>query len=137
MENLRINALALHFGIDADNLQISTYDDYIVTFGDQEYLVVTDDEGDDLWENDLNNYIDECILPELPEMYRNYFDHASWKNDARYDGRAHLLATYDGCEDEITVHQYKISEGNDIYSDKLLDEHFLEGKETFYIYRRN
>jgi hypothetical protein len=85
----------------------------------EDYKVLTDSEANDAWEEELNTYIDECILPELPEIYRNYFDNESWKKDARDDGRGHTLAYYDGEENEETV------------------EHPTDGRETFYIYRIN
>lgn len=80
----------------------------------EDYLVLDDSEADEAWDNYLDQYIDDCILPELPEQYCNYFDSESWKSDARYDGRGHCLASYDGHENEETV----------------------QG-ETFYIYRIN
>jgi hypothetical protein len=46
---------------------------------------VTDSEADERREQDLDNYIDDCILYQLPEQYRNYFDSESWKYDARMD----------------------------------------------------
>ena len=63
-----------------------------------EYLFGTDAEMDELWDEYLDNYIDECILPEVPEAFQNYFDDEKWKSDAKDDGRAHSLASYDGHE---------------------------------------
>lgn len=68
-----------------------------------EYLVLTDDEADEAWDESLQNYLDECILPELPENMRSYFDEEKWKDDARVDGRGHSLSSYDGDEDEESV----------------------------------
>ena len=92
-------ALAKFLGIKTKEVT-QGYDENIFEAESSEYLVVTDDEADALWEEDLDNYIDECILHELPEAYRNYFDCEAWKSDARYDGRAHSLARYDGNESE-------------------------------------
>ena len=69
----------------------------------EEYLVLTDDEADDMEDNNLDNYINECIMPEIPEHLQNYFDEVAWKRDARMDGRGHIISTYDGCEYEETV----------------------------------
>src|SRR6187402_3597133 len=74
-----------------DELIVSNYDENIFEYGSSEYLVVTDSEADDLWDEDLQNYIDDCILPELPEPYRIYFDNEAFKSDARMDGRGHSL----------------------------------------------
>src|SRR5690606_29926972 len=105
METLRLNALALHLGVDVSELTLSSYNGQTVEYGNQEYLVVTDEEADELWEQDLDNYLYECIYPELPEFALNYFDEESWKHDARYDGRAHSLARYDGDENYVTVNE--------------------------------
>lgn len=144
MENLRINALALHLGLDVEDLEVSSYDEKVIGIGSQEYLVVTDSEADELWDEDLENYIDDCL--EIPESIKPYFDREAWKSDARHDGRAHSLSGYDGNEDEITVYEYTpyfdssldnvYHDNEDQYNDT--DEYVLTGeKETFYIYRQN
>lgn len=66
-------------------------------------LCLTDSEADDRWEEELDHYIDDCILPEIPDWVRNYFDEEKWKDDARFDGRGHCIARYDGNENEIEV----------------------------------
>lgn len=68
-----------------------------------EYLVLDDSERETLWDESLENYIDECILPELPDAYRGYFDSDAWKRDAEHDGAGHSLATYDGVEHEAMI----------------------------------
>jgi hypothetical protein len=74
----------------------------------ENYLVLTDYEADDALDEALEQYIDKCILYNLPEQYRNYFDRDAWKSDAlksdaHQDGRGHSLASYDGEEHEETV----------------------------------
>ena len=102
-----------------DEIQQSTYDENLFEYGSEEYLVVTDEEADELWDEDLENYIDDCILHELPENYRQYFDREAWKSDAKYDGRGHSLNRYDGNEyEEIVYNEYG-------------------EKENYYIYRQN
>ncbi len=76
-----------------------------VTTDDGEYLVVTDDEADELWDQDLENYIDDCL--EIPTAMEGYFDREAWKKDARSDGRAHSLSRYDGNEDEAEAGNYE------------------------------
>ena len=78
------------------------------------HLVLTDSEADDMCEEYLDQYIDDCIIPELPEHAKDYFDRDSWKEDAKMDGRGHCLASYDGEESKETING-----------------------ETFYIYRVN
>ena len=93
------------------NDNLTEVEEYEESNGD--WLVCDDSEADELWEQSLDNYIDEIITPELPETYRYYFDNEAWKEDARMDGRGHSLNTYDGNEYEQTI----------------------EG-ETFYLYKR-
>jgi len=68
-----------------------------------DWKVYTDDEADDAWEESLDNYLDECVLPDLPGTLQNYFDRNAWKSDARMDGRGHSLSGYDGHECEQVV----------------------------------
>ncbi|WP_298845621.1 hypothetical protein [uncultured Clostridium sp.] len=97
-----------------DTITESSYDDSVFESEGGTYLVCSNEEANDLWEESLESYIDDCILPEIPESYRNYFDNESWKNDAKQDGRGHSLSGYDGEETEVSVNG-----------------------ETYYIYRTN
>jgi hypothetical protein len=78
------------------------------------YAVMTDSEAEQAWDESLDSYLDECVLPDLPETARMYFDNEKWKDDARFDGRGHSLNHYDGGEEEANI--------NDV---------------DYYIYRRN
>ena len=71
------------------------------SYYNEDYYVLTDSEADDMEDQQLDNYIDECL--EIPDDIRPYFDEEKWKNDARMDGRGHIISTYDGCEYEETV----------------------------------
>lgn len=71
-----------------------------IEYGRATYAVLTDDEADGACDNALDAYLDECILPELPELAQQYFDRDAWKADAMHDGRGHWLAGYDSNEDE-------------------------------------
>ena len=73
------------------------------SYYNEDYYVLTDEEADIKEDEQLNNYLEECIYPELPENLRDYFDDEKWKRDARIDGRGHIISTYDGCEYEETV----------------------------------
>jgi len=70
-------------------------------FDGAEYAVLTDSEADDAWDESLNSYLDECILPELEGNLAQYFDRDAWKRDAQTDGRGHSLSSYDGEEHEV------------------------------------
>jgi len=100
----KAQALAQHLEIDVQDItETGYYDDNEFEADGGEYLVLTDDEADDMWDERLEDYIDECILHELPEQYQSYFDRESWKRDARHDGRGHTLNHYGGSEDEEQV----------------------------------
>lgn len=96
---------------------LTEVEDYNENDYNNDYMVLTGEEADKMLDEELENYIDECILPELNESYRQYFDNEAWKADARHGGRGHSLGRYDGEENEETV------------SDDL-------GKYTYYIYRQ-
>lgn len=81
-------------------------DDY-----NNDYLILTDAEADDKWDEELDNYIEECITPEIDKIaegqgnlsYYIKFDEEMWKRDAKMDGRGHSLSRYDGHENEEVV----------------------------------
>ena len=95
----KVQALAIHLqdttdeGLDFAKLQIEDYN----------YDVLTDEEADEKWDEELDSYLEGCIYPDLPENMRFYFDDEKWKQDARYDGRGHTLSHYDGCEESEEV----------------------------------
>lgn len=104
-EDIDPRVRALMAFLDCDEWQVSEaqYTDNAFEVSDETYLVLTDGEADVAWEQELGRYIDECILPEMPEHLRPYFNEDAWKHDARGDGRAHSLATYDGDENEAEI----------------------------------
>ena len=106
MTDTKIKALASFLDID--------YEDAESLINDGDYEVLTDSEADDRWDEELDLYIEECILPELPDFASQYFDREAWKRDARIDGRGHAISRYDGEENEQTING-----------------------ETYYIYRKN
>ena len=108
----KATALAQHLGCRWTQIEEEAYsiDRFDAEGGD--YWVLTDEEADEAWEESLDSYIDECILPEMPDFAANYFDNEKWKRDARHDGRGHALNHYDGGEDYETVN------GTDYYIDR-------------------
>jgi hypothetical protein len=101
-DELKIKALAAHFNVSEDEISES-HDEYTCESEPGEYRVMTDDEADEAWDEYLTSYIDDCILPEVPEAFRNYFDEEAWKRDAKFDGRGHSLSPYDGNEHEVKI----------------------------------
>ena len=69
-----------------------------------EYLAGSDAEMDEEWDESLDRYLDECVMPDIrDENLKRYFDTESWKADARHDGRGHSLNHYDGDEESTKV----------------------------------
>ena len=94
-------ALAKHLSCSPDDVAEETWGAFSAEGG--EYLVLTEDEAEIEWDERLQSYLDECVLPELPETARRYFDEDAWKEDARIDGRSHAISSYDGSEYEIEI----------------------------------
>jgi len=96
----KVRALAgwldVHFSIIKEN---TDYDEY--TTQGIAYQVLTDAEADEAWDKSLESYINECVLPDMPETLKKYFNVDKWKRDAKADGRGHSLGRYDGTENEV------------------------------------
>ena len=92
----KILALAEFLECETNEITDTTWGEF--EHGSESYQVLTDDEADVLWEEQLDSYIDECL--EIPESIVPYFDREKWIDDAKIDGRGHILSGYDGCEHE-------------------------------------
>lgn len=86
------------FKLLEDEFEVASYDDNIIEYAGCEYLVVDEQTADQLWDESLDSYLEECVYPELSGNLAQYFDDEKWKRDARCDGRGHSLASYDGNE---------------------------------------
>ena len=69
----------------------------IVSYKGEKYRVVTDKEADEIWDDLLEDYIEQSI--DIPEHLMIYFDRKSWKEDEKNAGRAHWLSC-DGREEQ-------------------------------------
>lgn len=87
-------ALAEHLECSLDDIETNSYGTYEAM--GEEWRVMTEEEADEAWEEALDSYLDDCVLPELPETAQRYFDREAWKRDARHDGRGHAIGHYDG-----------------------------------------
>jgi hypothetical protein len=94
-------ALAKHLDCLPDDVSEETWGSFSAEGG--EYLVLTEDEAEITWDEHLQSYLDDCVLPELPETAQCYFDEDAWKRDARMDGRGHTISSYDGIEHEVEI----------------------------------
>ena len=99
------NPLVNNPWLACSSLDPDFYDACVYEVEGMDVLVVTEFQREVQWNESLENYIDDCILPDLPDMAQQYFDYEAWKRDARYDGAGHCLSHYDGIE-----HEYKFGE---------------------------
>ena len=98
-------ALADFLGVNPTEIEESSFENYglrVFSYGREEYAIGSDSECDDAWDQALDSYIDDCIMPEIKdENLVAYFDTEKWKRDARMEGRGHSLSSYDGEEIEL------------------------------------
>ena len=129
-EGQRIFALCKHLECESDDLDVSRYDETLIENGNQEYLVLTEDEGDQRAEEYIRNslgsfnvdflasYMPEGIGPdELRALRGDRCEEVSpafvalvgdnmdslIEDAISSDGRGYFLNTYDGEENEVTV----------------------------------
>lgn len=126
----RIKELSEFLNCDTDEISVSSYNENLFEYGNQEYLVLTDTEADNyaenyikdtLWAFNAEFIIDECTLnPECTDSIRVMQERCcescnsliraiiegscgidAFVEDAiRADGRGHYIAQYDGHENE-------------------------------------
>lgn len=101
-----IIALAEELGCEPSEIEEERHDYYglkVLSYGREEYAIGTDEEAEEAWDQALDSYLDDCgVLDSIPENLRRYFDRDAWKREARYDGRGHALAGYDGDEMKLS-----------------------------------
>jgi hypothetical protein len=79
----------------------TNYDFYgapIYCMGNREYAVINN--IDSAFHDYAESYIDDCVLSEIPERYRRYFDTEQFINDMETDGYGQM-ALYDNEDNEI------------------------------------
>lgn len=79
------------------------YEDVRKLYENEDYLVLTDEQADEKWEEYLDNLVDDCILPEIPKNLQFYFDKERYIKDCKQDGRGLTLASYDSDEIEQEI----------------------------------
>ena len=66
-------------------------------------LGITKGEADDAFDEAIERYIEDIVLPEIPEPYQFYFDRKQFREAAQNEGRGAYIAGYDGKENEETI----------------------------------
>lgn len=100
--NYKIQALALHLGEDPAIIEVNEYDSCTFTVPHGTYLVCTDEEAGDLYEKEVNDYID-TILYNVPKDCWQYFYRDAFISDALFYGRGSFLDKYSGAEEEVEI----------------------------------
>lgn len=95
----RVRALAVHDESDVSDFSVGHANGEF-TMGRRAWLVLTDSEADDAMDACLEGYIDDSVLPEIPETYQSYFDREAYKRDNQGD-RGSSLGAHDGNEYEV------------------------------------
>lgn len=102
----KVLALAAHLKVSPDTISECSHGDnqYESDAEPGEYLVLTDSEADDAFKQSVESHVDDCVLGQIPEQYRSYFDTDRFVRDVEMgDGRGPTLAAYDGDEQEEQI----------------------------------
>ena len=70
--------------------------------GSAEYAVIPEADIDDAFKEYAEQYADDCILPEMPEHTRRFFDMDKFVEESEHDGYG-IMSSYDGNYEEFTV----------------------------------
>ena len=99
-------------GLDYEDFEAEEWDN-IVNFsnGSEEYSVMDESQAETSCYERMDDYIDECVLSQIPDNLRFYFDSETFKRDVELsDGRGSTMAPYDGHE-----HEYFAPNSNTAY----------------------
>lgn len=93
--------------ITLEDLEYGKYDFYeygnIIKWGNEEYVVVQETLMDVLFREYMEEYIDECVIGDIPESLRGYFDYEAYIDDWENDDGYSVMASYDGYIDDIDI----------------------------------
>lgn len=98
----RILALGRHLDFEFDLNDVTVSGDYYISVDGTEYIVCTDEEADELFEDRIKDHFNDIVLTNIPEGYRRYMDFEKFKSD-EYQERGEYIAYYDGEEHEEHV----------------------------------
>lgn len=101
----KVVALARHLDVSEESINEERDNTYSSDDARGEYLVLTNSEANEAWEESLNSYLNDMLddRKTVPAWCAQYFNREAWKRDARHDGRGHSLSPYDGHEHEVKV----------------------------------
>lgn len=99
-------ALFEYFGEDEGLLEeIAEFDDSTDYFNinGETLLILTDDEADEMTRKYLESYIEDSVLPQIPEELQSYFDTDKYINDVLYYGASSILVDYNINKNEYCI----------------------------------
>jgi len=122
----RINALANFLGLsgrEKRKIKVSDYDDYTFTYGDEEYMVLTDSEADDRAVEEIQNIIDDTGLQafssEAQEYILDNFCSWDWESDLHDGNMSYAYDVWEESDDEYGNHAirefYERTDGTDSF----------------------
>ena len=100
---LKVRALASFMGADNDQIVEVCALGGLFKVGAREWRVLTDAEADIAVDDILDSYLEDNLLPNIPEAVCPYFDSDTWKADARRRGRGCNLSAHEGIEHTVEI----------------------------------
>ncbi len=89
----KVEALAKYLTEDIENITQSKNDECEYYHGKDTYLVVNDNQAEELHLEAIENYIDELITPQIPINLQSYFNYTLFiKDELINSSRAQYLA---------------------------------------------
>jgi hypothetical protein len=107
----RLKALAKFLELDSGDkacISTSAYDPCVLQFDGAKYLVLTDEEAEQRFDEAIRDFIEDCFestlfeLMEIPKNIRDYFDEERFIHDVKANGRGPYLSS-DGRENKVLL----------------------------------
>lgn len=87
---------------EIEELDFSFEYDGTIRYNGNLYCIMDENDYNEYIDEMIDNYIDDCILPDIPEDYRCYFDTEKFMNDVSCGGERDSFAnSYDGCVNDF------------------------------------
>ena len=71
---------------DPEDWDESKYSKHVYEHGERRFLVVTEEEADQIWKEQIESSLEGIVLCQIPEPYRDYFDVKGWIEDVMEQG---------------------------------------------------
>ena len=145
MTNEKINTLATFLNVEASEIETSSWDDDVLTYGNQEYLVLTDDEADEKTAEEIKNSLWAFNADFIIQHCKNYESMDNYEYNAAIESLREAQGKQ--CESLNGLVYALIDNIDEFVTDAIIADgrgHFLsfyDGRENeendFYIYRIN